>query len=45
MSQRDGIGKKDATHVPYCKMPVLPILGAEHCYAIIYLIKSQPNCC
>lgn len=40
LPQSDGIGKK-MQHVPYCKMPVLPILGAENCYAIIYPIKCD----
>lgn len=40
LSQSDGIGKK-MQHIPYCKMPVFPILGAEKCYAIIYLIKCD----
>lgn len=40
LSQSDGIEKK-MQPVPSCKMPVFPILGAENCYAIIYLIKCD----
>lgn len=40
LSQSDGIEKK-MQPIPYCKMPVFPILGAENCYAMIYLIKCD----
>lgn len=40
LSQSNGTGKK-MQHISYCKMPVFPILGAENCYAIIYLIKCD----